>query len=94
MGLTTVLLKAQKDLAELNLLGHIFTRTRKREVQTNFPTRKAFPLRLNFTDLEMAFLPQSKKTFRGRLRPPRTGPDCRGNANFLLSEAARHVRPG
>ncbi len=51
----SVLIKAQKDLAELNLLGHIFTRTRKREVQTNFPTRRAFPIRLKFTDLEKSF---------------------------------------
>jgi len=51
----SILLKAQKDLSELNLLGHIFTRTRKREVQTNFPTRKAYPIRLKFTDLEKRF---------------------------------------
>jgi superfamily II DNA or RNA helicase len=50
-----LLLKVQKDLAELNLLGHIFTRTRKREVQTNFPTRRAFPIRLDFTDFEKSF---------------------------------------
>jgi superfamily II DNA or RNA helicase len=52
---TSTLIKIQKDLSELNLLGHIFTRTRKREVHTNFPTRKAYPISLKFTDLEKRF---------------------------------------
>lgn len=49
------ILKVQRDLSELNLIGHIFTRTKKREVQTNFPTRKAYPIRLKFTDIESRF---------------------------------------
>ena len=51
----SILLKIQRDLSELNLLSHIFTRTRKREVHTNFPTRRAFPIKLEFTDLEKRF---------------------------------------
>jgi len=50
-----LLLQAQRDLAEINLLGHIFTRTRKREVHTNMAMRRAYPIRLNFTELESAF---------------------------------------
>jgi len=50
-----LVLEAQRDLAALNLIGHIFTRTRKRHVQTNFPVRRAFPIRLKFTRLESDF---------------------------------------
>ncbi|MDO9517208.1 MAG: helicase-related protein [Methanosarcinaceae archaeon] len=50
-----LLLQVQRDLSELNLIGHIFTRTRKREVQTNMAIRKAYPLRLKFTDNERLF---------------------------------------
>lgn len=50
-----LLLKAQRGVGELNLLGHIFSRTRKREVQTNFPTRRAYPIKMKFTDLERRF---------------------------------------
>jgi len=49
------LLLAQRDLADLNMIGHIFTRTRKREVQTSLAVRRAFPIRLEFTDLEKRF---------------------------------------
>lgn len=38
-----LLVRSQRDLASLNLLGHILTRTRKREVQSLFPVRKAYP---------------------------------------------------
>jgi Superfamily II DNA/RNA helicases, SNF2 family len=50
-----LLLDIQRDLTELNLIGHIFTRTRKREVHTAMGVRKAFPIRLTFTDLERRF---------------------------------------
>ena len=50
-----MVLKAQHSLSELNLIGHIFSRTRKREVQSNFPTRRAYPIRLQLTDLEKRF---------------------------------------
>ena len=50
-----LVLKAQRDLAELNLIGHIFTRTKKREVHTNMAKRKAYPIRLKFTELESRF---------------------------------------
>jgi len=49
------ILQAQRDLAELNLIGHIFTRTKKKEVTTNTSIRKAFPIRLRFTGLERHF---------------------------------------
>lgn len=50
-----IILEAQRGLAELNLIGHIFTRTKKREVQTNIGFRKAFPIRLKFTEQEKEF---------------------------------------
>lgn len=50
-----ILLEIQRDLSELNLIGHIFTRTRKREVQEHVAERQAFPLRLKFTEAEQQF---------------------------------------
>jgi len=50
-----IVLKIQRDVSDLNLIGHIFSRTRKRDVQANFPMRRAFPLRLKFTELEKQF---------------------------------------
>lgn len=50
-----LILHTQRDLSELNLLGHIFTRSKKKEVQTKMPVRKAFPLRLKLTDMERQF---------------------------------------
>ena len=51
----SLVLQAQRDLAELNLIGHIFTRTKKREVHTNMAIRRAFPLRLRLTPIERQF---------------------------------------
>jgi len=50
-----IILKIQRDVSDLNLIGHIFSRTRKRDVQANFPLRRAFPIRLKFTELEQQF---------------------------------------
>ena len=50
-----ILLEIQRDLAELNLIGHIFTRTRKREVQEHVAERQASLLRLEFTEAEWQF---------------------------------------
>ena len=50
-----IILQAQRDLADLNLIGHIFTRTRKREAHTRMAVRKAHPLRVKFTELERQF---------------------------------------
>lgn len=49
------LIQSQRNIAELNLIGHIFTRTRKREVQENFVKRHAFSIKLKFTDIEQQF---------------------------------------
>ena len=40
--------QCQRTLIDLNPLSHIFTRTRKREVQELFPTRRAHPIRVSF----------------------------------------------
>lgn len=45
----------QRDLAQLNLIGHIFTRTRKREVHTRSPIRTPHAIELQFTDKEREF---------------------------------------
>ena len=48
-------LAVQRDLAEINLLGHIFTRTRKRDVQADVPMRRARALMITLTAKERAF---------------------------------------
>jgi superfamily II DNA or RNA helicase len=47
--------RCQRDLIELNTLSHVFTRTRKREVQELFPTRRSATVGVVFTDQERAF---------------------------------------
>lgn len=49
------LVELQRDLAELNLLGHIFTRTRKREVHTNTAQRRAYALEVTISQQEREF---------------------------------------
>lgn len=49
------LIELQRDMAELNLLSHIFTRTRKREVHESIATRRAFALEVEFTPEESQF---------------------------------------
>lgn len=48
-------LDIQRDLAELNLLGHIFNRTKKRDVELNMGVRRVFPLKITLTDIEKIF---------------------------------------
>ncbi|MGI6252344.1 MAG: helicase-related protein [Aminivibrio sp.] len=45
----------QKALASLNLISHIYTRTRRRDVHENFTRRQAFPILVKFTPLEKEF---------------------------------------
>ena len=45
----------QRDLLELNALSHVFTRTRKREVQEQFPTRRSATVAVTFSSEEAAF---------------------------------------
>jgi SNF2 family DNA or RNA helicase len=45
----------QRLLTDLNTLSHVFTRTRKREVSTLFPVRRAHKVAVRFTEAEMAF---------------------------------------
>ncbi len=49
------LFEIQRGLADLNLLGHIFTRTRKREVHQHFPQRRAHAVTIELTPLEKEF---------------------------------------
>lgn len=45
----------QRDVAELNLLGHILTRTRKRDVQVDVAVRRAQAVEVTFSTSERAF---------------------------------------
>ena len=47
--------RCQRNLIELNTLSHVFTRTRKREVQEFFPTRRSATVGVTFTADETAF---------------------------------------
>jgi len=48
-------LQVQHDLSELNLISHIFNRTKKREVHTKMAERKAYPLRIKLKPIERKF---------------------------------------
>jgi ATP-dependent helicase HepA len=50
-----LVLDLQRDLAELNLLGHILTRTRKRDVHEHVPTRRPHAVELTFSPVEQDF---------------------------------------
>jgi len=52
---TAGLIDAQRRAAKLNLLGHVYTRTRKRDVQTDFPDRRPFAIEIEFTQREWQF---------------------------------------
>ena len=45
----------QLQINELNTIGHVFTRTRKREVQEHFPTRRAHTVRVSLSPAEAEF---------------------------------------
>jgi ATP-dependent helicase HepA len=47
--------RCQRNLIELNTLSHVFTRTRKREVQEFFPTRRSATVAVTFTAEEREF---------------------------------------
>ncbi len=48
-------IRLQKLLIELNCLSYVFTRTKKRNVEVQFPIREARVIRVHFTTEEMAF---------------------------------------
>jgi SNF2 family DNA or RNA helicase len=48
-------IRLQKLLIELNCLSYVFTRTKKRDVEIQFPTREARVIRVQFTSEEMEF---------------------------------------
>lgn len=48
-------LDLQTRINELNTIGHVFTRTRKREVQDHFPARRAHVIGVSLTEEEMEF---------------------------------------
>jgi superfamily II DNA or RNA helicase len=48
-------LALQRDLSDLNLIGHIFSRTRKREVHEHVVERRASVLQVRFSERERTF---------------------------------------
>jgi superfamily II DNA or RNA helicase len=48
-------IRLQKLLIELNCLSYVFTRTKKRDVEIQFPIREARVIRVQFTPEEMSF---------------------------------------
>ena len=44
-----------RRINDLNTIGHVFTRTRKREVQDHFPARRAIVVKVTLTPAEQAF---------------------------------------
>ncbi len=48
-------IRLQKLLIELNCLSYVFTRTKKRDVEIDFPTRQAVTIRVEFTPAELDF---------------------------------------
>lgn len=48
-------IETQHALSSLNLIGHIYTRTRRRDVHENFTRRQAHPILVEFTEYEKAF---------------------------------------
>jgi superfamily II DNA or RNA helicase len=62
------LIKAQRRLIELNTLASVFTRTRKRDVQTKVAKRTAFTLSVEFSSWEMDLydqvLEQTRREYR------------------------------
>jgi len=48
-------IRLQKLLVELNCLSYVFTRTKKKDVETQFPWREARVIRVEFTPAEMDF---------------------------------------
>jgi SNF2 family DNA or RNA helicase len=45
----------QERINDLNTIGHVFTRTRKREVQDHFPARRPAVVKVKLVDAERAF---------------------------------------
>lgn len=64
---------AQKLIGELNVLSHIFTRTRKREVSELFPLRRATAVEVTFTPEEASFYDAVGTWVRECNRGRRTG---------------------
>jgi len=49
------LIEIQREVSELNIFGHIFNRTRKREVKEKIVSRRSYPIKIQLSDLEREF---------------------------------------
>ena len=80
------LIRLQRDLTELNLLGHILTRTRKREVQTEKPARHVYALEVSLTSREREFYDAVTNFVRAEIRGPRA---LTSNTSMAIKYAAK-----
>jgi len=63
----------QKDLSDLNLISHIYTRTRKRDVHKDIAIRNAYSHTVSFTDEEKEFYAAVTKYIRANIRVSNPG---------------------
>ena len=80
-------LNLQMHLNRINLLGHIFTRTRKREVQNRRAVRRAMTPHVELTDLEQDFYDAVTRFVRAQNRTRRGG--GRGSGFLLVTPQRR-----
>jgi SNF2 family DNA or RNA helicase len=75
-------LELRERLNELNTIGHIFTRTRKREVQEHFPSRRAHTIEVELNPAEAEFYDAVTEFVRHSVN---------GHASFALIMPQRQV---
>ncbi len=49
------IIELQREVAELNILSHIFNRTRKRDAKEKIVLRRSFPIKIELTPIEREF---------------------------------------
>lgn len=78
--------RMQRHLLEMNSLSHVFTRTKKREVSTLFPMRRATPVPVNLSSDEKAFYEAVSDWVRAEAEGK-----GQGAASFALTMVQRQV---
>jgi superfamily II DNA or RNA helicase len=70
----TALYRLQADLAEVNLIGHLFSRTRRRDVNLNLAVRKPYAVEVDLTPPEHAFYDAVTEFVRARAQTAKDQP--------------------
>lgn len=84
---------AQRHLADLNLLGHIFTRTRKRDVKIRVPVREAHAWTVHLSARERAFYDEtSRLVYQERQRKAEHPPAVSWALNTLQRRMASSIQ--